>query len=100
MVPAGGREKVFAHLVRKITQETNGQSAQGCRWAVAQPGPSDNGRPDIVYGFATDTTYPGWGYMAAKGGDDGVGALERGQRGTGHELPASRDARGASYLAL
>jgi alpha-L-rhamnosidase len=68
MVPAGGREKVFAHLVRKITQETNGHIGTGLvggQWLSRVL--SDNGRPDIVYGFATDTTYPGWGYMAAKG---------------------------------
>jgi len=68
MVPAGEREHVFAHLVRKITQETGGHIGTGLvggQWLNRVL--SDNGRPDIVYRFATDTTYPGWGYMAARG---------------------------------
>ncbi len=28
---------------------------------------SDNGRPDVAYKIATQTTYPGWGYMVEKG---------------------------------
>jgi alpha-L-rhamnosidase len=28
---------------------------------------SDNGRPDLAYKIATQTTYPGWGYMISKG---------------------------------
>ena len=28
---------------------------------------SDNGRPDLAYTIATQTTYPSWGYMVAKG---------------------------------
>ncbi len=68
MVPPGEREKVFGHLVRKITVETNGHIGTGLvggQWLSRVL--SDNGRADLVYRFATDTTYPGWGYMAAKG---------------------------------
>ena len=28
---------------------------------------TDNGRPDLAYTFATNTTYPSWGYMIGKG---------------------------------
>ena len=28
---------------------------------------SDNGRPDLAYTIASQKTYPGWGYMIAKG---------------------------------
>jgi len=28
---------------------------------------SDNGRPDLAYTIATQTTYPSWGYMISKG---------------------------------
>lgn len=28
---------------------------------------SDNGRPDLAYTLATQTTYPSWGYMISKG---------------------------------
>jgi alpha-L-rhamnosidase len=30
-------------------------------------GLSDNGRPDLAYGIATNRTYPGWGYMIEQG---------------------------------
>ncbi len=68
MVPAGEKEKVFGHLVDKITRETHGHIGTGLvggQWLSRVL--TDNGRPDVVYRFATDTTYPGWGYMAAKG---------------------------------
>ena len=28
---------------------------------------SDNGRPDLAFTLATQTTYPSWGYMISKG---------------------------------
>jgi alpha-L-rhamnosidase len=68
MAPAEAREKVFDQLIRKITLETNGHIGTGLvggQWLNRVL--TDNGRPDIVYRFATDTTYPGWGYMAARG---------------------------------
>jgi alpha-L-rhamnosidase len=68
MVPPAARDRVFGHLTWKITHETSGHIGTGLvggQWLNRVL--SDNGRPDIVYGFATDTTYPGWGYMAAKG---------------------------------
>ncbi len=68
MVPPGTRERVFDHLTWKITHETGGHIGTGLvggQWLNRVL--SDNGRPDLVYRFATDTTYPGWGYMAAKG---------------------------------
>jgi alpha-L-rhamnosidase len=68
MVPEGARETVFAHLVHKITGETNGHIGTGLvggQWLCRVL--TDNGRPDLVYRFATDTTYPGWGYMASRG---------------------------------
>jgi len=68
MVPPGARERVFSHLTWKITHETGGHIGTGLvggQWLNRVL--TDNGRPDIVYRFATDTTYPGWGYMAAKG---------------------------------
>ncbi|HTY59732.1 MAG TPA: family 78 glycoside hydrolase catalytic domain, partial [Bacteroidota bacterium] len=68
MVPAPERGKVFDHLTEKITRETNwhiGTGLVGGQWLSRVL--SDNGRADIVYRFATDTTYPGWGYMASRG---------------------------------
>ncbi len=67
MVPADGRKQVFEHLVRKITEETKGHVGTGLvggQWLnrVLTAG----GRADLSYGFATNTTYPSWGYMVEK----------------------------------
>ncbi|MDR2673376.1 MAG: glycoside hydrolase family 78 protein [Opitutaceae bacterium] len=70
LVPAGtgARERVFNNLVSKITNETRGHIGTGLvggQWLnrVLAAG----GRPDISLGFATQTDYPSWGYMAEKG---------------------------------
>lgn len=68
MVPDGQRQAVFDHLVRKITDETHGHVGTGLvggQWLnrVLTAG----ARPDLVYGFATHTDYPSWGYMVEKG---------------------------------
>lgn len=68
LVPDDMRASVFKQLVNKITNETKGHIGTGliggqylCRVL------SDNGRADLVYGMATKTNYPGWGYMIANG---------------------------------
>jgi alpha-L-rhamnosidase len=68
LVPDEFRASVFKQLVEKLTKETKGHIGTGliggqflCRVL------SDNGRPDLVYGLATKTTYPSWGYMIANG---------------------------------
>lgn len=68
LVPEAERERVFKHLVHKIEQESRGHIAPGLvggQWLnrVLTAG----GRPDLVYRFATNTTYPSWGYMIEKG---------------------------------
>ena len=68
MVPETERGRVFQHLVEKITQETMGHIGTGLvggQWLNRVL--TDGGRPDLVYGFATNTTYPSWGYMVEKG---------------------------------
>ena len=68
LVPDDMRERVFAQLVNKITNETRGHIGTGliggqylCRVL------SDHGRADLVYKMATKKEYPGWGYMIANG---------------------------------
>lgn len=68
MVPRDQRQPVFAHLVHKITEETNGHIGTGLvggQWLnrVLTAG----GRADLSYGFATQTAYPSWGYMVENG---------------------------------
>jgi alpha-L-rhamnosidase len=68
LVPAAERERVFNHLAEKITLETKGHIGTGLiggQWLnrVLTAG----GWADLAYGFATNTAYPSWGYMAEHG---------------------------------
>jgi len=68
LVPAGERSRVFDHLVHKIEHESQGHIATGLiggQWLNRVL--TEGGRPDLVYRFATNTTYPSWGYMIKKG---------------------------------
>jgi alpha-L-rhamnosidase len=68
MVPKSERPRVFGQLVKKITDETHGHVGTGLiggQWLNRVL--TDGGRADLVYGFATNTTYPSWGYMVSKG---------------------------------
>ena len=68
MVPAAERGRVFNHLIEKITQETKGHMGTGLvggQWLNRVL--TEGGRADLVDGFATNTTYPSWGYMSEKG---------------------------------
>jgi alpha-L-rhamnosidase len=68
MVPVDQRPRVFARLVGKITEESKGHIGTGLvggQWLNRLL--SDFGRADLVYKFATNTTYPSWGYMMEKG---------------------------------
>jgi alpha-L-rhamnosidase len=59
---------VFDRLVRKITEESKGHIGTGLvggQWLNGVL--SDFGRPDLTYRFATNITYPSWGYMMEKG---------------------------------
>jgi alpha-L-rhamnosidase len=68
LVPDDMCARIFEHLVHKLTIETKGHIGTGlvggmylCRVL------SDHGRPDLAYSMATQTDYPGWGYMVGKG---------------------------------
>ena len=68
MVPPEERVRVYDHLVRAITEQGKGYIGTGLiggQWLnrVLTAG----GHAEISYGFATNTTYPSWGYMAEKG---------------------------------
>lgn len=68
LVPDEYKTSVFAHLVEKITVESNnhlGTGLVGGHYLMRVL--SDNGRPDLAYTIATQTTYPSWGYMISKG---------------------------------
>jgi alpha-L-rhamnosidase len=68
MVPADQRQRVFDHLVGKITRETKGHIGTGLvggQWLNRVL--AEFGREDLSYAFATNRTYPSWGYMIEKG---------------------------------
>ncbi|HEU4903648.1 MAG TPA: family 78 glycoside hydrolase catalytic domain, partial [Flavisolibacter sp.] len=68
MVPANDTQKVFQNIADKIMRENGGHISTGVigtqwlmRWLTVF------GRPDIAYQLASNTTYPGWGYMIKNG---------------------------------
>jgi alpha-L-rhamnosidase len=68
MVPMAERPRVFAHLVKKIEEESRGHVGTGLiggQWINRVL--TEGGRPDLVYRLATNTDYPSWGYMVSKG---------------------------------
>ncbi|MDR0391764.1 MAG: glycoside hydrolase family 78 protein [Planctomycetaceae bacterium] len=68
IVPDEFRDKVFETLVANIEKVTNnhiGVGLIGGQWLNRVL--SDFGRADISYKFTTNTDYPSWGYMVAKG---------------------------------
>jgi alpha-L-rhamnosidase len=68
MTPAEHREKVFAHLVEKISRESKnhvGTGLIGGQWLMRTL--TNNGRADLAYTLASQKTYPSWGYMIGQG---------------------------------
>lgn len=68
MVPDTERVRVFERLVDKIENETKGHIGTGLiggQWLNQLL--TRNGRIDLAYTFATNRTYPSWGYMVEQG---------------------------------
>jgi len=68
LVPDDHRERVFANLVGSILVRNDchiGTGMIGCQWLMRVL--SDNGRPDVAYKLAVQTSYPSWGYMVGQG---------------------------------
>jgi alpha-L-rhamnosidase len=68
MAPAGDDKAVFASIVNKITGAEHGHISTGVigtQWLMR--GLTDFGRPDLAYHIATNSDYPGWGYMVKRG---------------------------------
>ena len=66
--PQGTRQAVLNHLVDKIHNESRdhvGVGLVGAQWLMRTL--SDNGQAGLAFRIATQTTYPGWGYMIEKG---------------------------------
>jgi alpha-L-rhamnosidase len=68
MVPDEDKTNVFNHLVENITVASHNHLATGLVGGhYLMRVLSDNGRPDLAYTIATQTSYPSWGYMISKG---------------------------------
>jgi len=68
LVPEELKQKIFAHLVDKIENETHGHIGTGLIGGqYLNRVLSDNGRPDLSYTIASQKDYPSWGYMAERG---------------------------------
>ncbi len=68
MVPEKYRDGVFSSIVNVIQEKNKGHISTGLigiQWLMR--GLTENGRPDIARKLATNTGYPGWGYMAENG---------------------------------
>ena len=68
LVPDDMHEKIFAHLVNKIENETHGHIGTGLIGGqYLNRVLSDNGRADLSYTIASQRDYPSWGYMVEQG---------------------------------
>jgi len=68
LVPDENKAKVFAQLVKSIIVENDNHLRTGLIGGhYLMRVLSDNGRPDLAYTIATQTTYPSWGHMISKG---------------------------------
>lgn len=68
LVPDGHRQRVAENLAANILTKEKchiGTGMIGCQWIMRAL--SDNGRADVAYKLATQTSYPSWGYMLANG---------------------------------
>ncbi|MBN1415251.1 MAG: family 78 glycoside hydrolase catalytic domain, partial [Bacteroidales bacterium] len=68
MVPAAMRDKVLKNIIDIIINKNDGHLSTGMigtQWLMR--GLTENGRVDVAYQLATNTTYPSWGYMVENG---------------------------------
>ena len=102
LVPDGERERVFNHLVKKITDETQGHIGTGLiggQWLMRVL--TAGGRADLAYTIADAEDLSELGLHGGERRDDHLGAVERRHRRPGDELRQPRHARGRSgHLAL
>ncbi|MCB9502043.1 MAG: family 78 glycoside hydrolase catalytic domain [Deferribacteres bacterium] len=68
LVPEDRKAHVFQNLIDNILGVSDGHIGTGLIGSqFLMRVLTDNGRPDIAYKLASNTTYPSWGYMAEKG---------------------------------
>lgn len=68
MVPDSLRTRVFQNVINTTMDQFGGHVSAGLVGAQQLMRTlTNNGRPDIAYQLATNTSYPSWGYMAKEG---------------------------------
>lgn len=68
LIPPQHEDAVFANIVKIIQVRNNGHLSTGTigtQWLMRSL--TENGRSDLAYKMATNTTYPSWGYMVKNG---------------------------------
>lgn len=68
LVPEGDSARVFKTITDIIEVQNRGHLSTGLigtQWLMRTL--TENGRPDLAYRIATNTTYPSWGYMVDNG---------------------------------
>lgn len=68
LAPDSIQGEVFQHIVNTTMNDFDGHISTGLvggQWLMRTL--THNGRPDIAYKLATNTTYPSWGYMVKQG---------------------------------
>lgn len=68
IVPEDRRKAVFEAMLKKMAEQNKGHVGTGligAQWLMRTL--TDNGRPEMAYEIASQTTYPSWGYMISKG---------------------------------
>ena len=68
IVPADKQKDVFNAVTETIEKKNNGHLSTGLigvQWLMRTL--TENGRADLAYKMATNTTYPSWGYMVENG---------------------------------
>lgn len=68
LAPDSIRHAVFAHIIEKTEKDFDGHISVGLVGAQQfMRTLTRNGRADLAYQIATNTTYPSWGYMVENG---------------------------------
>ncbi len=84
LVPEEARQSVLDHLVNDVLVANNGHLTTGnlCTKYLLEA-LTNEGRVDVAWTLATQTTYPSWGYMISKGATT---IWERWEYETGREM--------------
>ncbi|MBE8476130.1 alpha-L-rhamnosidase [Streptomyces justiciae] len=67
LVPDEHRDKVFANLVKDITDRGDHLNTGAIGTKLLLPVLTENGRADLAYKIAAQTDYPSWGYWVKQG---------------------------------